>query len=242
MDEKKLKNTAEMSDEEFLEYINSLGAAADDEEEVIDEGAEGETAADNDVEAEGTEEAIEESGTEEEGASESEITEAEKDTPADSASGKLLSYARSKFPEAASDDEAASMLLASLDTREEPAGEPMPADGGAPGAVEARPGGDTDRIMSEWRAQEKALKGIVPNFNLQQAFANPQFKKLVVEQGMDVIDAYRAMNPQKEAEGPALDEIGRSASGAAAGTASQDISKVSDEEFDKYIKRIMDEE
>lgn len=190
MDEKKVVNPAEMSDEEFLEYLASLGS---DEEDVIDEGAE-----DGDMET------VEES--------EAEIVE-------DGAE-----------PAPAAEDEEA--------VEEETVDETVVADETPAEAATDESG----RIIDQWLKEEAELKKSVPNFSLQQAFGNPQFKKLVITDGLSIADAYAKMNPEKEAEPPALDEIGRSASGAGNGASEHDIDSMSDEEFNKYIKRIQEEE
>lgn len=218
-EEVKKKTPSEMSDEEFLEYLASLGS---DEDEVIDEGAEGEA---------------HEVGEEAEATDTAESVGGDADTADDDS--------------VASEDESGN-VEASADTAEGGAAASADAD---EGSVEASadegadatpksgtdPSGGADAVVNEWLSQEKALKKIVPNFSLNQAFANPQFKKLVVDDGMDIIDAYQQLNPQK-AESPAvLDEIGRSAAGAN-GSSGQDVESMSDEEFSRYIQRLQEEE
>lgn len=212
-EETKKKNPSEMSDEEFLEYLASLGS---DEDEVIDEGAGGEPGEVGETAEDAADKASDTAEPEESG----DVATESEDVASDEESGSVGSDAA----EVATNAPAAEGV-ANADT-----------------SGTAQQSGDADAVVNEWLSQEKALKRIVPNFSLQQAFANPQFKKLVVDDGMDIIDAYEKLNPKKAEETAVLDEIGRSSTGAANGSTGQDIESMSDEEFSRYIKRIEEEE
>lgn len=212
---KEKKNPSEMTDEEFLEYLSSLGT--DEKEDIIDEGAEGEPS---------------DTAGESEEASDAESEPSDAETTADD---KTV-------------DESLEDKSGDEPVKEEPA---ALHDGGAVSSVDvgndgepaaaAEPSSDTARIISEWQAQEKILKKSVPNFDLRKALENPQFKKMLIEDGMDVIDAYEAINPKASKELPVLDEVGRSVSGSS-GVTSHDVSSMSDDEFDRYIKRLQEED
>lgn len=216
-EETKKKNPSEMSDEEFLEYIASLGS---DEDEVIDEGAEGEPGEVGEKAEDAADEASDKASDTAESEESGDVATQSEDVASDAESGSVGSDAA----EVATNAPAAEGV-ANADT-----------------SGTAQQSGDADAVVNEWLSQEKALKRIVPNFSLQQAFANPQFKKLVVDDGMDIIDAYEQLNPKKAEETAVLDEIGRSSTGAANGSTGQDVESMSDEEFRRYIKRIEEEE
>ena len=216
-EETKKKNPSEMSDEEFLEYIASLGS---DEDEVIDEGAEGEPGEVGEKAEDAADEASDKASDTAESEESGDVATESEDVASDEESGSVGSDAA----EVATNAPAAEGV-ANADT-----------------SGTAQQSGDADAVVNEWLSQEKALKRIVPNFSLQQAFANPQFKKLVVDDGMDIIDAYEKLNPKKAEETAVIDEIGRSSTGAANGSTGQDVESMSDEEFRRYIKRIEEEE
>lgn len=229
MAEKLEKNPAEMSDEEFLEYMERI-ASLPDEDEVIDEGAEGEPDEVGDEAVDVAGELLEESeGADVDSEASSGNAEPEK-------SGEITADAES----VASEEESGSVAS---DTAQGGIADGEPADAGVEGALKsgAEPGGGADTVMNDWLMQEKALRRVIPTFNLKQAFENPQFKQFVVDEGMDIIDAYEKLNPEKAKEAAVLDEIGRGAV-SGNGTAKHDVDSMSDEEFRRYIKRIEEEE
>ena len=90
-----------------------------------------------------------------------------------------------------------------------------------------------DGIQNEWKKEEAALKNIVPNFSLEQAFENPDFYNAVVENHMSVTEAYPLLKSNRYN----ISEIGNLTSGVG-GYIRRDVLSMSDSEFDDYIKKI----
>ncbi len=90
-----------------------------------------------------------------------------------------------------------------------------------------------DEIQNEWKKEEAALKNIVPNFSLEQAFENPDFYNAVVENHMSVTEAYPLLKSNRYN----ISEIGNLTSGVG-GYIKRDVLSMSDSEFDDYIKKI----
>ena len=90
-----------------------------------------------------------------------------------------------------------------------------------------------DEIQNEWKKEEAALKNIVPNFSLEQAFENPDFYNAVVENHMSVTEAYPLLKSNRYD----ISEIGNLTSGVG-GYIKRDVLSMSDSEFDDYIKKI----
>lgn len=92
-----------------------------------------------------------------------------------------------------------------------------------------------ENIQNEWIRQGEALKKIVPDFELESAFENPEFYKSVVEEHKTIAEAYPLL--QKKPPRRAISEIG-SLSNGVAGHIRHDVKSMSDQEFDEYIKKI----
>lgn len=90
-----------------------------------------------------------------------------------------------------------------------------------------------DDIQNEWRRQESILKNIVPDFDLETAFENPDFYEAVTENHMSITEAYPILKRQKYN----ISEIGNLTSGVG-GYVKRDVASMSDTEFDDYIKKI----
>ena len=159
--------------------------------------------------------------------------------------------ARALFPDAVSDDEALNMFMDAFEDEflNDEAGATKaasnPLQNNNAGVDEASANTKTaEELVSSWLEDEAKLKKIIPQFSLSKAFENEEYKKLVLEMGMDLFSAYEKINPinlQNSASG-VIDEVGNNTNASVPGSASSNISNASDEEFNKYIKRIMDEE
>ena len=92
-----------------------------------------------------------------------------------------------------------------------------------------------DAIQDEWTRQGEALKKIVPGFNLEKAFENPEFYTRVVDRRQSLAEAYSAIvkNPPRRS----ISEIGNLKNGVA-GHINHDVRSMSDREFEDYIKKI----
>ena len=90
-------------------------------------------------------------------------------------------------------------------------------------------------IQTDWIRQGEALKKIVPDFDLESAFENPEFYRLVVEDHQSLAEAYPAL--QKKTGRRTISEIGNATNGVT-GHINHDVKSMSDHEFDDYIKRI----
>lgn len=88
-------------------------------------------------------------------------------------------------------------------------------------------------IQNEWKRQASALKNIVPDFDLEQAFENRDFYNAVVENHMSITEAYPVLKKRSYN----ISEIGNITSGVN-GYIKRDIASMSDKEFDDYIKKI----
>lgn len=170
---------------------------------------------------------------------------------------RVLEYAKRKYPDAADERAALSQMLDAYDSEEANAGG-MSVEEYRRNLQEQREfdewksqrqrqqeqAGQAEQIVQQWQRDEQSLKELVPGFDLKEAFKNEQFKKLVVDQGKGIIAAYAALNKSNEskADKRPLDEVGANAYASAPGTSDTDMSKASDEDFRRYIKRIMNED
>jgi len=92
-----------------------------------------------------------------------------------------------------------------------------------------------EEIQNEWLRQAEALKNIVPDFDLEKAFENPEFYKSVVEEQKSLAEAYPYI--KKTAERQPIAEVGNLTNGVS-GYITQDVKTMSDKEFEDYIKKI----
>ena len=265
MDEE-VKNPADMTDEEFEEYLERL--AFDEEEDnpnrQIDEASHARQDADGGTPYEqGTEEREPSEQYDEpeysDGSYEGGAAKAMQDFSAPSGgeasagiTQRLEDYARHKFPDSGNPVEE---LLDELE------GEAASAEGVAVEDYrqnradmreferwkqerESRKSAEdsAQKVIDEWEADAQKLKEFVPSFDLRQALTNEQFRQRLLS-GDNVIKAYRALNPpsQEQPREKVIDEVGRDASGSARGSVERDISQMSDKEFREYIKRIEEE-
>lgn len=90
-------------------------------------------------------------------------------------------------------------------------------------------------IQNEWTRQGEALKKIVPDFNLEKAFENPEFYSRVVDRHETLAEAYQVF--LKKPPRRAISEIGNLKNGVA-GNITHDVSSMSDREFEEYIRKI----
>lgn len=92
-----------------------------------------------------------------------------------------------------------------------------------------------DDIKNDWIRQGEALEKIVPDFDLEEAFQNPDFYNCVVNRNMTIAEAYPVL--KKKVSRKNISEIGN-LSGGIAGHISHDVKSMSEKEFDDYIKKI----
>lgn len=92
-----------------------------------------------------------------------------------------------------------------------------------------------DEIQNEWLRQSEALKRIVPNFDIEEAFRNPEFYRQVVYQHRTLAEAYPALAERPKRR--TISEIGNLTNGVC-GSVKHDVASMSDREFDDYIKKI----
>lgn len=92
-----------------------------------------------------------------------------------------------------------------------------------------------EEIQNDWIRQGKALENIIPGFNLEAAFSNPDFVKSVVNEHKTIAEAYGEVMKKKPQR--AIAEIGNM-SGGVSGNIRHDVKTMSDSEFDEYIKKI----
>lgn len=92
-----------------------------------------------------------------------------------------------------------------------------------------------NEIQEDWKRQETALKNIVPEFDLDKAFSNPEFYSAVVENHMSIAEAYPVLKQSRPSYN--ISEIGNLTNGVS-GYIKRDVASMSDREFDEYIKKI----
>lgn len=99
-------------------------------------------------------------------------------------------------------------------------------------------------IVERWKADSERMKGILPEFDFEKAMENGQFRDKVIKEGKDIITAYFELNPINKA--PAASqrrdiEVGDMSGGISGGFKSPfDVERASEEEFSRYIARILD--
>lgn len=99
------------------------------------------------------------------------------------------------------------------------------------------------KIYTDWERQAEHLRGILPDFDLNNAFQNPEFYQKVVEGGYSLSEAYMAVErskpspQQKTAARRPIQEAGAQNT-AVAGKIRQDVGTMTDGEFLSYIRRI----
>ncbi len=92
-----------------------------------------------------------------------------------------------------------------------------------------------EEITRDWEQQAEALKNIVPDFDLEKAFENPDFYKSVTMEQKTLAEAYPTLLKRQERR--AIKEVGSLTNGVM-GSITHDIKSMSDKEFDDYIKKI----
>lgn len=113
-------------------------------------------------------------------------------------------------------------------------------------SLEAQQQARITEIQNRWRAESESLKKIVPTFDFQKALENKTFYD-AISAGESVHMAYMMANKQAEAQKPqppARKPIAQVAQqkGGMAGKTHVNVDNMTDEEFDEYISRQMDEE
>lgn len=99
-------------------------------------------------------------------------------------------------------------------------------------------GGDTKaKVIAQWQRDAMELKHLVPEFDLNEAIADPTFYEALA-QGKSVFEAYALIN-KKETPAPRR-EIYQNGQRARRGTGGSVVNpaKMSSEDFKKYIARI----
>lgn len=91
-------------------------------------------------------------------------------------------------------------------------------------------------IQNDWVRQSNALKQIIPDFDLEEAFANPDFYRAVVEEHKTLAEAYPLLT-KKQQPRRAISEVGNLSNGVA-GNIKHDVKTMSDKEFEEYIRKI----
>ena len=91
-------------------------------------------------------------------------------------------------------------------------------------------------IQNDWVRQSNALKQIIPDFDLEEAFANPDFYRAVVEEHKTLAEAYPLLK-KKQKPRRAISEVGNLSNGVA-GNIKHDVKTMSDKEFEEYIRKI----
>lgn len=91
-------------------------------------------------------------------------------------------------------------------------------------------------IQNDWVRQSNALKQIIPDFDLEEAFANPDFYRAVVEEHKTLAEAYPLLK-KKQQPRRAISEVGNLSNGVA-GNIKHDVKTMSDKEFEEYIRKI----
>lgn len=91
-------------------------------------------------------------------------------------------------------------------------------------------------IQNDWVRQSNALKQIIPDFDLEEAFANPDFYHAVVEEHKTLAEAYPLLK-KKQQPRRAISEVGNLSNGVA-GNIKHDVKTMSDKEFEEYIRKI----
>lgn len=163
---------------------------------------------------------------------------------------RVLRAARVLFPEAVTEDEALNLFMDAFEEeflKEEDSAQimnpPISNKGEKTNGRVQQNMKSAEELVNSWLEDEKKMQKIIPQFSLAKAFENEEYKKLVLENGMDIFSAYEKINPIKKAvQTGNIDEVGNSTNATVPGSSSSDISNASDEEFNRYIKRIMDGE
>ena len=102
---------------------------------------------------------------------------------------------------------------------------------------------ETQNVLMSLYEDEGKIKKIIPGFSVAKALENEEFKRLVLNEGMDLFSAYEKINAIRKAEnGGLIDEVGDSAYASTPGSADYDITSLSEEDFNRYIKKILDDE
>ena len=90
-------------------------------------------------------------------------------------------------------------------------------------------------IQNDWVRQSNALKQIIPDFDLETAFADPDFYRAVVDEHKTLAEAYPLL--KKKQPRRAISEVGNLSNGVA-GNIKHDVKTMSDKEFEEYIRKI----
>lgn len=91
-------------------------------------------------------------------------------------------------------------------------------------------------IQEDWERQASALHKLVPDFNLVDAFFNPEFYRKVVDEHASIAEAYLSIQ-KKEMPQRTIREVGNVTNGIS-GKVNTDVNSMSDREFEEYIQKI----
>lgn len=101
----------------------------------------------------------------------------------------------------------------------------------------------SQNVLTSLYEDEAKIKKLIPGFTIAKALENEEFKRLVLNEGMDLFSAYEKVNANRKAEnGGFIDEVGNSAYASVPGSSDYDITSLSEEDFNRYIKKILNDE
>ncbi len=99
---------------------------------------------------------------------------------------------------------------------------------------------DRNRVIAQWRRDAEELKHLYPDFDLNEAIAMPEFYEALAE-GKSVFEAYsiimKESAPKPKEERREIYQNGQRARRGTGGSV-MNPSKMSREDFNKYIRRI----
>ena len=94
-----------------------------------------------------------------------------------------------------------------------------------------------ENIRSGWAKDIEAMKKFVPGFNFEKAMENKEFYALVM-QGVSIPIAYIAVTSKQPTAPRRVIAQNAQSSSAQNGAIDQSVENMSDEDFDKYLKKI----
>lgn len=92
-------------------------------------------------------------------------------------------------------------------------------------------------IRSGWAKDIEAMKKFVPGFNFEKAMENKEFYNLVM-QGVSIPIAYIAVTSKQPTAQRRVIAQNAQSNSAQNGAIDQSVENMSDEDFDKYLKKI----
>lgn len=94
------------------------------------------------------------------------------------------------------------------------------------------------QIMNRWIEDSEKIKAVNPDFDLEEALKNPEFRENLVSKGMSVAEAAYALLNGAKPQAPKRNILQNASSQTGSSTVRRDPSQMSDSEFRNYIAGI----